>query len=114
MLPRVTESDRMTSALRIAAAAVALLLPLAASAKNDARITADVSGPSTRLVVTFERSADCQVAQSAAKLEVTCGDKVAFAPAEGKVADGIVEGWKAEGDRKLVVTLGAGYRRHES
>ncbi|HEX6850943.1 MAG TPA: N-acetylmuramoyl-L-alanine amidase [Candidatus Polarisedimenticolaceae bacterium] len=104
----------MSPAFRIAAAALALSVPLEAFAKNDAKVTADVSGPSTRLVVTFERSADCRVAQVAAKLEVTCADRVAFEPAEGKVADGIVEGWKAEGDRNLVVLLGPGYRRHES
>jgi N-acetylmuramoyl-L-alanine amidase len=105
----------MSPALRtLAAAAFVLLVSVPASARNDAKVAVDTSGPSTRLVVTFERSADCRVTQSAAKLEVACTDKVAFEPAEGKVGDGIVEGWKLEGDRKLVVTLGAGYRRHES
>ena len=115
MLSRVTESDRMTRALPPAVATVvALLLSAPAVAKNDARIAADVSGPPTRVVVTFERSADCRVAMSAGKLEIVCDDKVAFDPLEGKVGDGIVEGWKAEGDRRLVVLLGPGYRRHES
>lgn len=115
MLPRVTESGRMSRALRpLAAATFLLLVSFPASARNDAKVAADTSGPSTRLVVTFERSADCRVTQSAAKLEIACEDKVAFEPAEGRVGDGIVETWKVDGDRKLVVTLGAGYRRHES
>ena len=99
---------------RILAAAVLLLVPVSALARNDAKIAADVSGPTTRLVVTFDRNADCRVVASPGKLEIACDDKVAFAPPEGKVGDGIVDGWKAEGDRRLVVTLGPGYRRHES
>lgn len=100
------------TSVKCVALAVAALLPL--SARAAAAITVDTAGTTTRVLLTFDPPASCTATQGPARLEVVCNGPVAFTPPEGTIADGILSGWQADGDRKLVLGLGAGYRRYES
>ena len=75
------------------------------------KVTTDISGTSTRVVLTFSKKIDCNVVEDAGKLRIACNGAIAPDPAGGSVDDAILEGFRKEGDRALVLVTGRGYKR---
>lgn len=103
------------SAARLAACAVVFTLAAstASAARATGRVAVDASGGATRVVVTFSEKVRCEGRQGDGRIDLVCGEPVAFEPADGRVDDGILSGWRADGDRTLVLTTGPAYARFD-
>jgi N-acetylmuramoyl-L-alanine amidase len=86
----------------------------AVAAPVTVKVSSDVSGPSTRVVLTFAKGAGCRVIESAGRVQITCDVPVVLDPASAKLDDSILAEWKQDGDRILVFTTGRGYRKLDS
>ena len=78
------------------------------------RIAADTGGASTRVVLTFARQLTCTTMEAAGKLRIACPEAIAVDASARTLDDPILSGWATEGDRTLVLSLGAGYRRADT
>jgi N-acetylmuramoyl-L-alanine amidase len=92
-------------AAAIAAAAASAADPVAI------KVAADTAGSSTRVVVTFAKPMECITSETGGKLRIACPEPILADPASRTLDDAILSSWAADGDRALVLTLGAGYRR---
>jgi N-acetylmuramoyl-L-alanine amidase len=94
------------------------LFALASSAapaadRAGARVVADASDGATRVVVTFPGKVKCETRAAAGRIEVACAEPIAFEPADGRVDDGILAGWRTDGDRVLVLATGPGFKSYD-
>lgn len=78
------------------------------------KVTADASGSSTRVVLTFSKPLQCITSEAAGRLRIACPEPIAVDPAARGIEDSILSGWGTDGDRALVLSLGAGYRRSDT
>ena len=78
------------------------------------QIAADTSGSSTRVVMTFAAPMECITSETAGKLRIACPEPIAPDPATRSIDDPILSGWSPDGERALVLSLGAGYRRADT
>ena len=78
------------------------------------RVTTETSGTSTRVIVTAPRPLPARVRATERGVEVVFDAGVQLAPERQWVADGVLEHWRAEGDRRLVLATGEGFERHET
>jgi len=107
---------KLLGAARLAAWTVGFALAggaVPAADRPSARIAADSTDGSTRVVVTFAGKVKCEARQAPGKIEIACVEPVAFEPADGRVDDGILTGWRTDGERTLVLATGPGFSRHE-
>jgi N-acetylmuramoyl-L-alanine amidase len=74
------------------------------------KLSTDVSGASTRVVLTFSKKANCAVAEDAGRVKVRCDDPIAVDPPAGNLDDPILDRFDVEGDRSVVLSTGRGYR----
>jgi len=95
---------------------LSLAVSLAALAADPVavKMTADTSGPSARVVLTFAKSTDCSVREATGSFQVVCDAAIVPDPPAKELGDAILSGWRLEGDRVLVFTTGRGYRHLET
>ena len=94
---------------------VSVLVPPAAAAGNPtAKVTADMSGASTRVVVTLGQAVASSITTSPSKVEIVFAAVVDVTPSDGKVDDSILKGWQSRGDRTLVLLVTPAYKGYES
>jgi N-acetylmuramoyl-L-alanine amidase len=94
---------------------VSVLVPPAAAAGNPtAKVTADMSGASTRVVVTLGQAVASSITTSPSKVEIVFAVAVDVTPSDGKVDDSILKGWQSRGDRTLVLLVTPAYKGYES
>lgn len=74
------------------------------------KVASDATGPSTRIVLTFEKNGSCRATEAPGRVVVACDGPIVADPASGKIDDSIVVSWVAEGDKSIVFTLGSGYK----
>ena len=101
---------------RLPLALAATIAVTAASAADPVaiKIAADASGSSTRVVITFDKPMECIASETAGKLRIACPEPIAPDPATRSLDDPILSGWSPDGERALVLSLGAGYRRSDT
>ena len=75
------------------------------------KVSTDVSGPSTRVVLTFAKKTACAATEDAGRIRVTCDAAIAPEPAQGTLDDAILKAYVSDGDRALVFATGRGYKR---
>jgi N-acetylmuramoyl-L-alanine amidase len=75
------------------------------------KVTTDVSGATTRVVLTFSKKTSCAAAEDAGRIRVTCDAAIAAEPAQGTLDDAILKGFASDGDRVLTFSTGRGYKR---
>jgi len=92
----------------------AMVAAPAAAGNPTAKISADTSGPATRVIVTLSKPVASSITTGAAKVEIVFASPVDLAPSESKLDDAILEGWQARGDRTLVLRTGPSYKGYES
>lgn len=92
--------------LFLAAATVA-----AAADPVSVKLTSDVSGASTRVVLSFAKKVSCAVSEDAGRIKIACDAPIAADPASGAPDDAILKSFATDGDRVIVLTTGRGYRR---
>lgn len=91
------------------------LVAAAQAAVPTARISVDSASGSTRVVVTFSKAVSTQLVPAASgRLEIVCSEPVEVAPAESKIDDPLLKGWKVRDGRVIVLETGTGYRKYES
>ena len=74
------------------------------------KVTTDMSGPSTRVVLKFSKKVGCAVSEDTGRIKIACEAAIALDPASGKLDDAILAGFGPEGDRAVLLTTGRGYR----
>ncbi len=102
------------SCLCVLLVASATVLPAASAGNPTARVTADTSGASTRVVVTLGQAVASSITASPSKVEIAFSAAVDVTPSDGKVDDSILRGWQARGDRTLVLLVTPAYKGYES
>ena len=98
----------------VAALVLAASVPAGAAAAVGVRVSADTSGPSTRVVLTFAKGGSCTVQDHVGRVVVSCDSALDPDPSTGKLDDTILTEWRLEGERSLAFTTGPGYRRVDS
>lgn len=97
----------------LVAAAWAMCAPAVAS-QPTARVSADTSGPATRVIVTLSQALGSSILTGPAKVEIVFAAPVDIAPSESRLDDAILKGWQVKGDRTLVLSVGSTYKGYES
>jgi N-acetylmuramoyl-L-alanine amidase len=82
----------------------------ASAAPAPVKVASDVSGSSTRVVLTIAKETTCKAVEAPGHVYVVCDAAIAPDPASGKLDDAILAGWGPDGDRGLVFATGRGYR----
>ena len=78
------------------------------------RVSVDVSGPTTRLVLTHATPVAYEIRAAEGTLEIVFAEKVRLDPSGKRLGDPILARWELEDDRRLVLATGSGYRSYES
>jgi N-acetylmuramoyl-L-alanine amidase len=96
-----------------------LALALAAAAASAAspvpvKVSTDVSGSSTRVVLTFSKKSECDVSFAAGRVQVACEGPIALDPPASKLDDSILAEWRQDTERAIAFTPGKSYRNFES
>jgi N-acetylmuramoyl-L-alanine amidase len=99
--------------VRAALVLAAFLPALAQAPPVEVRISVDLSGPTTRLMVTAPRPVPWRVAAAPGGLEVVFGEPVRLDPPSQTLEDPILRGWRVAGDR-LQLQTGPGFTGQET
>jgi len=78
------------------------------------QISADVSATSTRLVLTHSRPVTYDIQRSGRRVEIVFTEAVEAVPAESRLDDPILQGYRLEDDHRLVLQTGPGFRSLET
>jgi N-acetylmuramoyl-L-alanine amidase len=85
-----------------------------AADRPSVRVTAEGSGADFRVILTSSRPLDAELSTTRSTLEIVFPEPVDLSPPRRIEGDPVLAGWRAEGDRTLVLSLGPGYRDHET
>jgi N-acetylmuramoyl-L-alanine amidase len=93
----------------------ALILAAPATAQRaTVEISADVSAANTRLVLTHSRPVTYDIERSGRRVEIVFTEAVEAIPAESRLDDPILQGYRLEDDHRLVLQTGPGFRSLET
>jgi N-acetylmuramoyl-L-alanine amidase len=97
---------------RLLSLAVVLTLGAAALAADSVpvRVSTDMSGGSTRVVLSFAKKVGCAVSEDAGRIKIACDAALLLDPPTGNFDDVILQKFGADGERGLTLTTGRGYR----
>jgi len=105
---------RLTSLLLVPLFAFLAVSSLFAADRAEVLVTVDSSGPSTRLVVTKMGRVLHAITEFEDHVDIVFADPVSVKPASRVINGPILAGWSLEGDHRLVLKTGPGYRKYES
>lgn len=78
------------------------------------QISADVSSASTRLVLTHSRPVTYDIQRSGRSVEIVFTEAIEAVPAESRLDDPILQGYRLEDEHRLVLHTGPGFRSLET
>lgn len=93
--------------------ALALAAPARAQ-RATVQISADVSTASTRLVLTHSRPVTYDLQRSGRTVEIVFAEAIEAVPAESRLDDALLEGYRLEDGHRLVLRTGPGFRSLET
>ncbi len=96
--------------LRLLVFALSFCTAALAAGPIPVKISADTSGASSRVVLTFAKKVPCEVVEDAGHVKVVCDAAIVADPASGTLDDAILKSFGPEGDRTIVFATGRGYR----
>jgi len=90
------------------------LAPPSRAQRATVQISADVSSASTRLVLTHSRPVTYDIQRSGRTVEIVFTEAIEAVPAESRLDDAILQGYRLEDDHRLVLLTGPGFRSLET